>query len=145
MRSSILIRGGPALLALATFFGPGEARAQTYAVPSNGAAWGAYQPASPWTGYAPGYGWVGYAPTASARPPAPSGWTYSTPPNAWTGYAPQTAWTGYVPQGGWVVTPRRSDASRGYGTVNGRVTAAYREFGSGRPVPLHKPWLPGSP
>ncbi len=58
--------------------------------------------------------------------------------SGWAGYAPGTAWSGYVPGTAWVrYSPR-------VGRVSSTVSH-YRELGSGRPIPLAKPWLPGSP
>jgi len=118
-----------------------------------------------WYGYVPGQGWVRYAPpsapvvspgTAVASPyPA----TAVPPPPGWAGYAPASAWAGYAPASS-PVTPavrlralpadgsRRRAANR---VVNGNAPQlsytlpAYREFGTGRNIPLAKPWLPPSP
>jgi hypothetical protein len=139
----------------------GEARAQSPVAPQPA-------PAAPgWSTYVPGRGWVGYTPpSAPVMVPsyrAPAAATVSTVPPGWAGYAPARAWYGYAPASSTLPTTVRVnpaggllpfDGSRRRAAnrfVNGNAPQlsytlpSYREFGSGRPVPLAKPWLPGSP
>lgn len=119
-----------------------------------------------WYGYTPGRGWVRYSPASapavtSVAPaprapaaPAPSGWAYYDPARGWIGYAPASSPTYPNP----AVTPRPrvlpADGSRRRAAsyaVNhiapglSYTLPAYREFGTGRNIPLAKPWLPPSP
>ncbi len=152
-------------LALLTGVAPSGARAQQ-PMPSRPAA------GPGWYGYVPGQGWVGYAPGSApvARPgassyriapPGPGG--AAPPPPGWQGYSPGSAWEGYAPASAprtpvVRTMPRRgaipADGSRRRAAnlvVNGNAPEllytlpAYREYGTGRNVPLAKPWLPASP
>jgi hypothetical protein len=139
-----------AALALAV---AGSAEGQVVRYPAgygnSGTSWYGYTPASPWVAYAPN-GWTGYsAPAAAPRyvAPAPSAGAWAGYyPNAWYVYNPGVAWQGYAPA---VTTAPRVvqplAASPSITPHYGRIGNTYREFGTGRSVPLHKPWLPGSP
>jgi hypothetical protein len=122
-------------------------------------------PAAGWYQYTPGSGWVLYGPpsappgfSSAATPPSPG-----TPlPPDWLAYSPATGWTNYAPASSpflpAVAPPRRRvlpmDASRRYAAnlvVNGTAPDLiytlpwYKEYGTGRDIPLSKPWLPPSP
>jgi len=153
--TGILATAAGPVLALLAGLGPNEARAQQPAA----------TPAGPgWSGYVPGRGWVTYAPASA--PPATSA---AAAPRAaapvapgWAGYAPSTAWSYYSPPSSTTARPvrtaprrvlpadgsRRRAANRAVNRIAPELSytiPAYREYGSGRNIPLAKPWLPASP
>jgi hypothetical protein len=135
------------LVTMASFlgFGATSTLAQSRIYGGDPSSWYGYAPAYPWGAYAPN-GYVTIAPAPAPRPN--TAWSGYAPSTAWQAYQAGVAWQGYAP--GRVVT--------GYATPPGLTTvtprpattsrfnaSTYREFGSGRNVFLHKPWLPGQP
>lgn len=155
--ATVAVAGALALLA---GFGARDARAQADVTSQP-------SPAVPgWYSYDPARGWVRYAaPSAPmVTSSAPSANVVATPPPGWSGYAPANGWVGYAPASSPsypnspVRVPRRqmssSDGSlqRAANQAVNRIAPqysfaipAYREYGSGRNIPLAKPWLPPSP
>lgn len=146
---------------LAFFVVTGTPREVVAQAPTAGAPVGA-EPG--WYGYVPGQGWVSYVPPSApaVAPAAPSARTAVPVAPGWAGYAPATGWAGYAPASSpyypapAVRAPRTlpADGSRrraAHVAVNNiapqlaYALPAYREYGSGRNVPLAKPWLPASP
>jgi len=149
------------VLTLLAGVGPTVARAQQPVAPPANAA----EPG--WYGYIPGQGWVSYAPSSSpstvTSPPAPAPATPTAPvPPGWLGYSPATGWVGYAPASAPIVPAvtrattriyppgpaRRRSANLAVNHIAPRLAyaiPAYREYGTGRDVPLAKPWLPPSP
>ncbi|MBX6312491.1 MAG: hypothetical protein IRY99_06165, partial [Isosphaeraceae bacterium] len=77
--------------------------------------------------------------------PRGAGWRgYTGSGAAWRGYTVGSAWRTYTPPPSAPANFLTGQA----GVYSSRVAAIppslYREFGTGRPVPLHKPWLPNS-
>jgi hypothetical protein len=111
-------------------------------------------PGQGWAGYAPGYAWgSATGPVAYTAAGAP---LYFQPGQGWVGYQPGRGWVAYNPGASWayvspgagsvpvVTSPPVQPRSTFYGMRRPGVPSSYREYGSGRTVPLHKPWLPGS-
>lgn len=127
-----------------------------------GSSWSRAQTAQPryntgyapgWSGYAPGYGWRTYNPNVYAPPVA----AVPPPGSAWSGYAPATPWRGYNPpvagrpSNPGVVVQRPAVplqptlAPRSTPSASGFRASTYREYGTGRNMFMHKPWLPNHP
>jgi hypothetical protein len=98
-----------------------------------GEAWRYYPPGTVWQGYAPGTAWRGYVPPVVTTPPA-AGATPSVPGTV--AVAPRLVYPSVVAPSGPATTQPSTSSRR---TV---APAFYREFGTGRNLFLHKPWLP---
>ena len=141
---SLVVAVGLGLLAQ-----PRDAAAQVYLpnqggyVPpgyTTGNAWGGYPAVNPWQNYYPGTSWTGYVPPAATvpprpatvvvRPPAPPVVTTVTPTARY--YSQEYATNPYA----------QAPATPGRATRLATAPAFYREFGTGRNVFMHKPWLP---
>lgn len=129
-----------------------------------GYAWPTYNPSSSWYGYTPAPVVANPAPAPAAAPVAAannSAWRGYAAGTAWSGYNPGAAWRGYTPapvvrapvwrgnnppnRQGELYSFHADRGVNGVATIVAVAPTQYRELGTGRPVPLSKPWLPTSP
>lgn len=127
---------------------------QTYYVPGGGTSpWSGYYPGYPWYSYAPGAAWGAYVPGTAPSGTAPTAVTppSPTPPGAVTrAVPPRHVTTPYRPAYSYAEQPGRllngvADPVPGPNPYADGRRRSYYEYGSGRNIPLMKPWLPGAP
>ncbi|SIN85748.1 hypothetical protein SAMN05444166_1296 [Singulisphaera sp. GP187] len=138
------VSGLAALVALNVLTGIGSSRTDAQTVEYQRG--GGYAPG--WNGYAPGYGWSGYSPNVYTPPVS----AQPAPKSTWRGDSLATARSGAnagvvrrFDRPGVVSQPRPAARANSTRTTKDFKPAHYREFGTGRNVFMHKPWLPNQP
>lgn len=135
---------------------PSMSRAQAPYVPGgSGGSWGGYAPGYSWGAYAPGSAWIPYTPgTPTVISPPSAAATVPTQPSQpvvlLPGTQPIVIATQPIYPTAPVARPRTlingvSNPVRGATPYADGRARNYYEYGSGRRVPLAKPWLPGAP
>lgn len=134
--------------------GPSSVQAQVPYVsggPPSG-TWGGYAPGYSWGAYAPGSAWIPYTPGTPTAPPVavqpqpPLGVAVSpaVPPVILTPAGQPVYRTVPATSGRRLINGIRNPVRGATPYADGRARN-YLEYGTGRNVPLAKPWLPGAP
>lgn len=129
-------------------------QAQSPYVPggSPSGTWGGYAPGYSWGAYAPGSAWIPYTPgtpttpSVAVQPQPPQGLavTRTAPPGTITVPGQTIYRTVPATSGRTLFNGVRNPVRGATPYADGRVRNYY-EYGSGRNIPLAKPWLPGAP